>query len=75
MGTLRHFSPHMMHCGTSNTDTDCPFACGINFEPLHQGDHAYQQRFTCVTQLIRQRRSVTCGGVTALHRSAASIRC
>ncbi len=25
MGTLRHFSPHMTHCGTSNTDTDCPF--------------------------------------------------
>src|SRR5262249_14202326 len=30
------------------------------------------RRFTCVVQLIRQRRSVT-GGVTALHRSAAGI--
>ena len=58
MGTLRHFSPHMTHCGTSDTDTDCPFAYGTNFELLHQGDHAYQW-FTCVTQLIRQRRSVT----------------
>jgi hypothetical protein len=29
-------------------------------------------RFTCGTQLIRQRRSVT-GGVAALHRSAAGI--
>ena len=32
-----------------------------------------ERRFTCVTQLIRQPRSLTGGGVTALHRSAAGI--
>jgi hypothetical protein len=33
-----------------------------------------ERRFTCVTQLMRQRRSVTGGGITALRRSAAGIR-
>ena len=31
-----------------------------------------ERRFTCVTQLVAQRRSLASGGVTALHRPAAA---
>jgi len=50
------------------------FRCGGNDKASLKDFRAYR-RFTCVTQLIRQRRSVTGGRrYGALHRSAAGIR-